>query len=188
MPFVPRVSGCLALLLAGTALSTPAFANDDAAAVEEIVVTGQREAQRAAIEVKRESFVVADVVSADERESGARAQLNLGHTVGHAIETATAYGRYRHGEAVALGLLAALRLSGADDLRGEVERLNELHGLPVDLDPAVEVEAVVEAIGFDKKKSEAGVGFVMLEEPGSPRTGVVLSDDKVSAAVQELSR
>lgn len=66
MPFVPRVSGCLALLLAGTALSTPAFANDDAAAVEEIVVTGQREAQRAAIEVKRESFVVADVVSADD--------------------------------------------------------------------------------------------------------------------------
>ncbi len=65
MPFVPRVSGCLVFLLASTALSTPAFANDEAA-VEELVVTGQREAQRAAIAVKREEFVVADVVSADD--------------------------------------------------------------------------------------------------------------------------
>jgi shikimate kinase/3-dehydroquinate synthase len=56
----------------------------------------------------------------DERDDGLRQVLNLGHTVGHAIETVTGYARYRHGEAVALGLLAALRLSGADDLREEV--------------------------------------------------------------------
>ncbi len=49
------------------------------------------------------------VVAADERDAGRRQVLNLGHTVGHAIETATGYARYRHGEAVALGLLAALR-------------------------------------------------------------------------------
>lgn len=127
-----------------------------------------------------------DVVASDERESGARAQLNLGHTIGHAIETATEYDRYRHGEAVALGLLAALRLSGSDHLRDEVERLNELHGLPVILDPSIDPDSVVEAIGFDKKKTAAGVGFVTLEEPGKPRTGVILPDDTVRGAVEEL--
>ena len=62
-----------------------------------------------------------EIVAADEREGGRRAVLNLGHTVAHAIEVASGYGTYRHGEAVGLGLLAALRLSGTDDLRDEVE-------------------------------------------------------------------
>ena len=128
-----------------------------------------------------------DVVAADERESGGRAQLNLGHTVGHAIETATRYRRYRHGEAVALGLLAAMRLSGADELRAEVERLNQVHGLPVELDPEVDTDAVVEAISFDKKKTSAGVGFVTIDRPGYPVTGVTMPDDRVRHAVEELS-
>ena len=64
-----------------------------------------------------------DVVSADERESGMRAVLNLGHTVGHGIEAASGYTRYRHGEAIAIGLVAALRLSEAGELTGEVSDL-----------------------------------------------------------------
>src|SRR5439155_4412482 len=63
------------------------------------------------------------VVAADERDEGPRQTLNLGHTVGHAIEAAAGFGRYGHGEAVALGLLVALRLSGRDDLRAEVAEL-----------------------------------------------------------------
>ena len=57
------------------------------------------------------------MVAEDERDGGRRQVLNLGHTVGHAIEAATGYARYRHGEAVGIGLLAALRLSGRDALR-----------------------------------------------------------------------
>ncbi len=72
------------------------------------------------------------IVARDERDGGARQVLNLGHTVGHAIEAVTGYAAYRHGEAVGLGLLAALRLSGSDDLRAEVCELLRTHGLPTD--------------------------------------------------------
>ena len=72
-----------------------------------------------------------EVVAADERDAGPRQALNLGHTVAHAIEAASGYERYRHGEAVALGLLAALRLSDAAGLRDEVRDLLERHELPI---------------------------------------------------------
>ncbi len=84
------------------------------------------------------------VVAEDERDAGRRQTLNLGHTVGHAIETATGYARYRHGEAVGLGLLAALTLSNQPGLRADVEGLLAARGLPTRLDPAVDLEAVRE--------------------------------------------
>lgn len=127
-----------------------------------------------------------EVVAADERDAGLRAVLNLGHTVGHAIEAASGYERYRHGEAVGLGLLAALRLSGAAGLRDEVESILGRQGLPVTLDPAVEVDATLAALERDKKRTAAGVGFVLLSEPGEPRTGELVDPAKVEAAVKEL--
>jgi shikimate kinase/3-dehydroquinate synthase len=127
-----------------------------------------------------------EVVSSDERDAGRRAVLNLGHTVGHAIEAATGYSRYRHGEAVGLGLLAALRLSGADGLREEVEGILASHGLPISLDPSVDVARVIDAIGRDKKATEEGVGFVLLADPGQPRWGERVEPDRVRAAVEEL--
>jgi shikimate kinase/3-dehydroquinate synthase len=126
------------------------------------------------------------VVAEDERDAGRRAVLNLGHTVGHAIEAATSYSRYRHGEAVALGLLAALRLSGAGELRSEVAELLARHGLPTSLDPAVDTDSVLGAVSRDKKATAEGVGFVLAEAPGDVRTGQRVADDDVRAAVEEL--
>ena len=126
------------------------------------------------------------IVAADERDGGLRHVLNLGHTVGHAIEAATGYGRYRHGEAVGLGLLAALRLSDAPELRDEVETALARHGLPTELDPAVSVDAALEALQRDKKRTAAGVGFVLLSEPGAPRPGQLVDPARVRASVEEL--
>jgi shikimate kinase/3-dehydroquinate synthase len=126
------------------------------------------------------------VVAADERDAGRRAVLNLGHTVGHAIETATGYERYRHGEAVALGLLAALRLSDAAALRDDVASALSSHGLPTSLDAGVDVDAVLAAVERDKKQTAEGVGFVLLSHPGEPRTGQAVDPPALRAAVEEL--
>jgi shikimate kinase/3-dehydroquinate synthase len=126
------------------------------------------------------------VVASDERDSGRRAVLNLGHTIGHAIESATGFERYRHGEAVGLGLLAALELSEQPDLRSEIAELLGSAGLPTELDPSVEPERVVEATGRDKKRTAAGLGFVLVRAPGDVEHGVAVDRSSVRAAVREL--
>jgi len=126
------------------------------------------------------------VVAADERDGGLRHSLNLGHTVGHAIEAATEYERFRHGEAVGLGLLAALRLSEAEQLRAEVERALLDRQLPVRLEREISIDAILEALQRDKKRTAAGVGFVLLSEPGKPRIGQLVDPARVRDAVEEL--
>jgi shikimate kinase/3-dehydroquinate synthase len=131
------------------------------------------------------------VVSEDERDAGARQALNLGHTVGHAIETVTHYARYRHGEAVGLGLLAALRLSGLDELRAHVRELLRARELPVSLSgDEVDVAAVVAATARDKKRTraDADVPFVLLAAPGEVRVGCEVDPGDLRAAVRELSQ
>jgi shikimate kinase / 3-dehydroquinate synthase len=128
-----------------------------------------------------------EIVAADERDAGRRAVLNLGHTVGHAVEAAGSYCRYRHGEAVALGLLAALRISGADELRDEVRSLLDRHGLPTRLDRGIAVEAVLAAAELDKKRTAEGPAFVLLERPGEPAVDRRVDPLRVRAAVEELA-
>jgi shikimate kinase / 3-dehydroquinate synthase len=128
------------------------------------------------------------IVGADELDTGLRNVLNLGHTVGHAIESATGYTAYRHGEAVGLGLLAALRLSDAPELRDEVETILARHDLPTRLEVPITVPDIIEALGRDKKRTAAGVGFVLLSEPGEPRIGQLVDPAKVESAVKELMR
>jgi shikimate kinase/3-dehydroquinate synthase len=111
--------------------------------------------------------------------------LNLGHTIGHAIEAACGYTRYRHGEAVAIGLLAALRLSGRDALRSEVAELLAARGLPPAFSGA-SVDDVVELVGRDKKRSGGRVPFVLVAAPGEVSPGHEVAPGDLRAAVEEV--
>ena len=125
-------------------------------------------------------------VAADERDGGRRQVLNLGHTIGHAIETVTGYARYRHGEAVALGLLAALTLSGQERLREEVRTLLDGAGLPVVIDPAVDGDAVLRAVARDKKRVGETTPFVLVASPGDVTHGHHLGVGEIAAAIGAL--
>jgi shikimate kinase/3-dehydroquinate synthase len=125
------------------------------------------------------------VVAEDERDEGRRQVLNLGHTVGHAIEAATGYARYRHGEAVAIGLLCALRLSGREQLRSEVAALLSARGLPLTC-AGISADDVVELVARDKKRRDGGaVPFVLVESPGRVTPGHEVSEAELRAAVEE---
>jgi shikimate kinase / 3-dehydroquinate synthase len=124
------------------------------------------------------------VVAEDERDTGRRQVLNLGHTVGHAIEAATGYARYRHGEAVGIGLLCALRLSGRDDLREEVARLLSSRRLPLRFAGA-STEDVLEALARDKKRVGGRVPLVLVEAPGLVSAGHPVPEGEIRASVEE---
>ncbi len=127
------------------------------------------------------------VVAEDERDEGLRAVLNLGHTVGHGIESASAYTHHRHGEAIGLGLLAALRLSDAPELRDEVKAILERHNLPVSIHrDFLQADEIIDRLQGDKKRTVAGIGFVLLSRPGDPLYGQLVDPAKVRSAVEEL--
>jgi shikimate kinase / 3-dehydroquinate synthase len=125
------------------------------------------------------------VVAEDERDGGRRQVLNLGHTVGHAIEAATGYTRYRHGEAVAIGLLVALRLSGRDALRDEVAELLGARGLPSTFTGA-SVDDVLALVERDKKRAGGRVPFVLVHAPGEVTPGHEVDPASLRDAVEEV--
>jgi shikimate kinase/3-dehydroquinate synthase len=125
------------------------------------------------------------VVAEDERDGGRRQVLNLGHTIGHAIEAATHYERYRHGEAVGIGLLAALRLSDREQLRDEVAALLAARKLPQTFAGA-SVEDVLALVERDKKRVGGRVPFVLVDAPGSVTHGHEIEPDALRAAVEEV--
>jgi len=127
------------------------------------------------------------IVAEDEHDDGRRQLLNLGHTVAHALETATEYRRYRHGEAVALGLLAALELSEQGALRKQVAELLAAHGLPTYAE-GVDREAVARAVQRDKKRVGDSVPFVLVDAPGAVRHGVTVSSERLDAALAGILR
>jgi 3-dehydroquinate synthase len=122
-------------------------------------------------QIERCIALKAAIVAADERdEKGIRETLNFGHTIGHALEAATDYAYYRHGEAVVVGMRAAVHLSAArshcsPQLADAVDA--ELAGVPVPALPALDTAAIVAAVGRDKKRAGGGATrFVLLRAIG----------------------
>jgi len=120
--------------------------------------------------IRRSCMNKAEVVQADERESGVRALLNLGHTFGHAIENAMGYGRWLHGEAVAAGTVLAAELSARMNMidRIEVERIRRIYvlaGLPV-VAPSLGPEKYLSLMGLDKKVEGGEMRFILLRRIG----------------------
>ena len=137
--------------------------------------------------------IKARIVENDEFETkGERALLNFGHTIGHAIEKATGYQRYLHGEAVALGMRAAAWLSVweaglAETDAKKIEAALLDNDLPLELDPAVDREAVLTALGNDKKvAADGGNRWVLLEKLGEAKSGITLERSLVEKAVSLL--
>lgn len=127
------------------------------------------------------------IVEADEREAGRRALLNFGHTFGHAIETATGYNRFRHGEAVAIGMHLAAQLSArlgmlAPEDAGRLCALLERLELPVAPPDDIAPRRLVELMRLDKKNREGRLRLVLLEAPGR----AVIRDDIEPETILEL--
>jgi 3-dehydroquinate synthase len=122
--------------------------------------------------ITRAVRVKADVVASDEHEGGRRAILNFGHTVGHALESASGYGLL-HGEAVALGMVAALDLGvalgvGAPALAARARTLLARLGLPIDYERRFDAQAQA-GIAVDKKRRGSTIRFVLVPTPGETR-------------------
>ena len=132
-----------------------------------------REPSALARAIQRSCEVKAEIVALDERESGPRALLNLGHTFGHAIETVQGYGAWLHGEAVAAGMAMAARLSVRLGrlAPGDAERLVAFlarAGLPT-RPPAMAPAAWLEAMGRDKKNESGRITLILLDALGRAR-------------------
>lgn len=132
------------------------------------------------------------IVEADEQESGLRAALNYGHTVGHALEAATSYSRWLHGEAVSLGIVAAARLAArlgvtdAETVNRQVALLRAI-GLPVSFSgPAP--HTILEAIGRDKKARDGKVPFVLAPRIGEFRLVFDIPGELVAQVLAEIQK
>lgn len=150
-----------------------------------------RDKQALAYAIERSCSIKAEIVAADERESGQRALLNLGHTFGHAIETGTGYGTWLHGEAVGTGMLMAADMSVRQawlpaEARERTRNLLLKAGLPVAPPAEMDAGRFLELMAVDKKVMDGGLRLVLLKGIGDAVvTGEFSSDclnDTLAAA------
>ena len=134
--------------------------------------------------------IKAAVVEQDERESGPRRILNFGHTVGHALEAVTKYRRFRHGEAVAFGMLAAAEVGVARGALPSADRdtlaklIAQMGPLPAVAD--LKTAPTIEAIGRDKKVVAGRLHFVLPTSIGSTEIVTDVSTDEIAAALKKI--
>ena len=156
--------------------------------IDNVEALNGREAAALAFAIERSCAIKAVVVAADEREGGMRAHLNFGHTFGHAIERIQGYGDWLHGEAVAAGMVLASRLSV---LRGTLDSevvdqltaFNQAVGLPVAPPAGVTTQAMLEAMGSDKKVSGGKVRYIVLSQLGEAVVAENVTDDDIARVI-----
>jgi len=149
----------------------------------------ERDAGTLAAIIARCCEIKADVVGQDETEGGLRAILNFGHTIGHAIENSFGYGKFLHGEAIAIGQVAAAKLShkilglpSGDAAR--IEKLFTQAGLPVKIKlDAVQRKKLFAAMKLDKKASGGEVKFVLAKKIGQAVWGQPVSDSLIRQVI-----
>ncbi|OIP59905.1 MAG: 3-dehydroquinate synthase [Nitrospirae bacterium CG_4_10_14_0_8_um_filter_41_23] len=139
--------------------------------------------------IKRSCEIKAEVVSKDERESGLRAILNYGHTIGHAIETVTKYKRFLHGEALAIGIYLEARLSQMlnfikRDQVFKIKNLIDSYGLPSEMPADIDINSILSSIQLDKKVVAGELKFILPEKIGSVRIYKGMTEKEIRQVLQ----
>jgi 3-dehydroquinate synthase len=153
----------------------------------------KRDAATLAHVISRCCAIKAEIVASDETESGQRALLNFGHTVGHGLEAISGYGEYLHGEAISIGQVAAARLSTRLSTLSEkdADRIRDLlikAGLPVTLKLAPKKrDALFDAMRLDKKVSGGELKFVLAQSIGVSNWGQRVPDSDINAVLAALA-
>jgi 3-dehydroquinate synthase len=145
--------------------------------------------------ITRSCQIKADVVADDERETaaeGGRALLNLGHTFGHAIETALGYGIWLHGEAIACGMVLATKFShslGFVDVETvtRTQQIFEAAGLPTAM-PNISADEMLQHMGRDKKNDAGVIKLILLKSIGEAYIDATISADRIHAFLTAESR
>ena len=142
--------------------------------------------------IARNGSIKAAVVSADEKEGGLRAILNYGHTIGHAIEAATGYKRYRHGEAVILGALAVGEIAAARGILADAERrrhdaLLERLGVPAGL-ADIAAEQILQRTRADKKRVDGTTRYILASAIGEVDIYDDVDDESALEAIQYVQK
>ncbi|MEI9959557.1 MAG: 3-dehydroquinate synthase family protein [Limisphaerales bacterium] len=153
----------------------------------------KREAKTLTAVIARCCGIKAEVVGQDETETGLRAILNFGHTIGHAIENSSGYGKFLHGEAISIGQVAAAKLSqkildlSADDVE-RIANLFQRAGLPVKirLNPT-QREKLFDAMRLDKKVSDGEVKFVLAKKIGEVVWNQSVPENLIQGVLDEIT-
>lgn len=164
----------------------------DAAMLDDLAALDPESRDVPAELIARNIAIKARVVEADEHETlGIRALLNFGHTIGHGIEASVPYGEMLHGEAISLGIRAALFLSekraglAPEATRKIIEILERFH-LPLVLGEEIATQTVLEKLARDKKFSAGAIRFVVLDTAGSAKLSDSVTQEDLVLAIEHL--